>query len=162
MPNREDAALHGNWRRWQQGDPDAGREALEQIGRRLEAESARAAAAPAIEAARQQAEQRAQAAIWGQHASSFGVAPDDKEVRAAADFKALNAQLLRKAKDQAVLDAAWENPAVQRRVQREIAKATGTDTDAAETAVERRFMEHPDDPAALEAHRQLRRRRGLR
>ena len=185
--NQERAKQRVLWQKWKaEGDAEAGRELLDTYGATvLEPEITATTMAPHLEEARR----TAQAQLWEQHAASFGVAPDDAEVRAATDFKSLNTALLRRAADEGAVAAAWENPHIQARHQRALEEAVRAAKEAAfnngqatvlagaqgpelvsagggrlPTAEEiaRHYMNNPDDPAAQNAYREVRRQWGYR
>jgi len=101
-------------RKAQEGDYDAKEElanlALNEYGAEVAREQERVVT--------QRAEEAARAAIFEQHAQSFGLDLEDEAVAEAIkapDFQSLNAALLKGAKAPALLDAMWDHPEIQKR-----------------------------------------------
>lgn len=96
---------------------------LERAKERLTQKKTQAALEPERAAARNEIRRQ----LWEEYSKSFGVEPDDKDVLsipADQGMRGINAALIMRTQDDAILDAARKNPAMQKWIKEEVAKAT--------------------------------------
>ena len=160
------------------GDLDAQEQLYKKALEEAQARQKREELDKAIEPERAAVQNDVRRALWEEYAKSFGIAPDDKDVLATPaeqGMRGLNAALIRRTTDEALLEAARENPAIKRWLKEELekggaaasakatAKALGSDdAPRAEVAsgtgkvmtaeeIDRALMQNPDDPALYKA-----------
>lgn len=81
----------------------------------------------ALEPERSAARNEIRRQLWEEYSNSFGVAPDDKEILelpAEAGMRGINAALIRRTSDEGILNAARQNPAIQKWIKEEVEKAS--------------------------------------
>lgn len=96
---------------------------FERAKERLTQKKTQAALEPERAAARNEIRRQ----LWEEYSKSFGVEPDDKDVLsipADQGMRGINAALIMRTQDDAILDAARKNPAMQKWIKEEVAKAT--------------------------------------
>mgnify|MGYP006278093913 CR=1 FL=1 len=96
---------------------------LERAKEKLTQKKTQAALEPERAAARNEIRRQ----LWEEYSKSFGVEPDDKDVLsipADQGMRGINAALIMRTQDDAILDAARKNPAMQKWIKEEVAKAT--------------------------------------
>jgi hypothetical protein len=97
--------------------------ALEETSRKVESRKTKAALEPERAAARNEIRRQ----LWEEYSKSFGVEPDDKEILdlpAEAGMRGINAALIRRTSDSAIIEAAKQNPAMQKWIKEEVEKAS--------------------------------------
>lgn len=96
---------------------------LERAKEKLTQKKTHAALEPERAAARNEIRRQ----LWEEYSKSFGVEPDDKDVLsipADQGMRGINAALIMRTQDDAILDAARKNPAMQKWIKEEVTKAT--------------------------------------